>query len=277
MKLARYRGYQNDGTELSEAALLTIWSKLTDFHEHLALVGGLVPRYLCSPQRSGWKPHTLDVDLAIALAADGGMYEPLSYRLMSEGFEQKSGRFQKQCGVLTMYLDFLTERPSPTSATTLCVDDIPVTAFFGIDRALANYRIVPIEGRDLSGAKVREQVKVCEIGPFLCLKLQAYGHRSERKDVFDVVHALLAYDQGVEAAVAGFNAEAEINIAFNLAKKVLEDRFMSHESKGPRDYSLFCLQGEESSIGTGYEEMEFRRATLAIDAQRVAKLLLRSE
>ena len=69
MKHSSFDKYRREDTERGEAAMLTIWPKLADFHEDPVLVGGLVPRYLCRQDlaEGDWQPRTLDVDLAIAL------------------------------------------------------------------------------------------------------------------------------------------------------------------------------------------------------------------
>jgi hypothetical protein len=270
MKYAHFHDYHHDDTARSESALLSIWPRLADFHEDLVLVGGLVPRYLCRVLEEEWQPRTIDVDFAIGLAAGGSMYEPLSNRLTSEGFVQKGARFEKALPSATLYVDFLTERPSSGAPHSAQVDDIAASAFFGIDRALKIYREVRIEGKDLSGANVREIVKVCEIGPFLCLKLQAYAKRAEPKDVFDAVHAVLAYDLGVGAAEEGFHRESGLNLAYPVAKQVLEERFGEEREKGPSDYANFCLGGLDASLD---EDADFRRSTLAADAVTVARCL----
>ncbi len=273
MKLPRHRDYRSGDTDRSEAALLTVWPRLADFHEHLVLVGGLVPRYLC---RRGlgegeWQPRTLDVDLAIALAADGGMYAGLSERLESEGFVYARGRFSKQVGGFPLHVDLLTERPWPQAPSSAQVGDVAVSAFFGVDRALRVFRRHPVAGLDLSGAAVREEVKVCEAGPFLCLKLQAYARRDERKDVFDFVHTLRHYDGGPPEAALAFRAEDGVNLAYPVARRVLEERFMDEQSKGPRAYAEFCL-GDD--LWPGGAEMEGTRDQLLAEAVTAAHLLL---
>jgi hypothetical protein len=271
MKHTAYRDYHVDDTARSESALLTVWPRLADFHEDLVLVGGLVPRYICRPRKEdALQPHSLDVDLGIALAAGGTMYAPLSQRLTNEGFEQKGGRFQKKMKSGILYVDFLTERSSATAPTSVQVDDIHASAFFGIDRALSVYREVLIEGKDLNGANVREAVKVCEVGPFICLKLQSYDRRAEPKDLFDVIYTVLNYDDGIDGAIEGFHLEdAAKNLAFPIARRVLEERFKNEQEKGPQAYASFC----ESGIAAG-ADFEFTRATFAADAVTVAKRLL---
>ncbi len=273
MKHSSFHEYQREDTERSEAALLTIWPKLADFHEDLVLVGGLVPRYLCRRDlaEGDWQPRTLDVDLAIALAADGGMYEGLSTRLISEGFRYENGRFTRDRGGVVLHVDLLTERLSADAPNSAEVTDLTVSAFFGVDRALKGYRRCLVVGRDLNGAQARETVKVCEVGPFLCLKLQAYARRAERKDAFDFVHTLLNYDGGPRRAAEAFQAEEGGNLAFGSARRVLEERFADESSQGPMAYAAFCL-GDRAMAGGG--ETEEPRAQLTADAVTAAFLLL---
>lgn len=270
VKHPNHASYGPHDTSRSEAALLTVWARLADFHEDLVLVGGLVPRYLCRPSTSGFVPNTLDVDFAIALAAGGGMYEPLRERLRNEGFAVEQGRFRKEVAGAALFIDFLTERPTPEAPESAIVDDFAASAFFGVDRALNVFRLVTVEGRDLHGAEVRETVKVCEIGPFLCLKLQAYAQRAEPKDVFDVIHAVQHYDGGATAAVRAFAAERGSNLAFPISRQMLIERFADERAKGPVDYARFCL-GEAPTKSS--DEERLRRATLANDAVTVAQAL----
>jgi len=202
MKFSSASDYRSENTRLSESALLSLWAKLGDFQDDIVLFGGLVSRYICRPSADGLEPNTLDVDFGIALAAGGNMYSPLSKRLANEDFLRENGRFVKKTPKGNFFVDFLTERPTSNSTTTAVVDDIGVSAFFVIDRALRICRMTEIEGTDLDSAHVKEGVRVCEIGPFMCLKLQAYHGRAEKKDIFDVIRAVIHYDGGLDVAIA---------------------------------------------------------------------------
>ena len=71
MKYETYSEYDPHRTALAEAAFLTVWAGLRQWHDVLVLVGGMVPKYLCgdlSGTRILPRPATLDVDLGIALA-----------------------------------------------------------------------------------------------------------------------------------------------------------------------------------------------------------------
>jgi len=60
-----YRDYDPRRIELAESAWLTIWGCLGEWHQHLVLVGGLVPKYLCGDVKGPLelpRPATMDVD-----------------------------------------------------------------------------------------------------------------------------------------------------------------------------------------------------------------------
>lgn len=275
MKLPHYDDYKESDTERCEQSLLTVWAFLRDFSEHLVLIGGLVPRYLCRTRPGGLSAQTLDVDLGIALAADGAHYDPISTRLRSHGFEPESntGRFVRSSAAGSLIIDFLTEKRSEDDPDSRMVDDVRAQTVLGLDRALAAPRIVAVSGLDLQGARVTERVRVCEAGPFLCLKLAAYANRAEGKDVFDVVRLALDYDRGLDASVAAFRAERDINGAFSKAEAVLNERFDSPEAKGPVDYANFCLAGLRSVLGLeDYDRLlQERRNEAWLLGQRLAK------
>ena len=173
MKYAHHSQYASGDTERAESALLTAWAVLEEFRDDLVLVGGLVPRYICRPVREDLQPVTMDVDVGVALGMSSGLYDTTSIRLAGAGFEFKDKRFQKTLGSTVLYLDLLTDRPEKDSPESAMVDDVLVSAVYGVQRTLEEYREVEITGRDLYNAAVTERIKVCEVGPFACLKLQA--------------------------------------------------------------------------------------------------------
>jgi len=104
----------------------------------------------------------------------------------------------------------------------------------GVVRALQTDRRVAITGQDLLGAQQQISAHVCEIGPFLVLKLRAFRRRQQGKDAFDLLYTLLHYDGGTKTAVDAFAAEARsINPAFRDARTALETLFANEDSPGP--------------------------------------------
>ena len=276
MKYPRYLDYSAEGTKRCEAGLLTIWAILKDFRDDLVLVGGLVPRYLCKPSMRGLQPVTMDVDLGIAIGTDSGQYDPVSVRLKNAGFvpmpagpgHEKNRLTKNMDDGATLILDLLTDKPTSKSFDTVQVEGLWVNAFLGVGRALQVFREIRIVGHDLLAAKVVENIKVTEIGPFLCLKLNGYAGRAESKDVFDIVYSVKNYDRGPDEAARLFREEAGINPAFEPAHHILKERFITVRSKGPVQYADFCTIGQ-----TGVEAKE-ERDRLANEAVDVAIKLL---
>ena len=294
MKYEHHSDYTTADTELSEAGLLTVWAPLREFRDELVLIGGLVPRYLCKPQPGELQAVTMDVDLGICLGMSTGIYDTISTRLKNMGFEWKEGdgwkgkRFVKKIKNSNMFIDFLTDKPQPDAADHAMVDDIPVSAQPGIQRALDLCREVTICGYNLYDAEVKEKIRVCEVGPYVCLKLQAFNSRSASKDIFDVIRCVRDYDGGAEKAVQLFQQEKEVNPAYSTALCVLERDFISERSTGPMQYADFCLgkstanstlmTGLSGTMGTsGTDPMGdeiFLKKQRANEAFSVANLLL---
>ena len=258
MKHPRYEDYPPDITALSERVLLTAWPALAAYHNELVLLGGLVPRYLCRPQPLVRPAVTMDVDLGIALGASAGQYGSLSSHLLGLGFKRVDERFVKRVNDrVDIYLDFLTEVPGKTSGTVM-VDDVPTSVFRGIDRALADNRECEIAGTDLYGAQQRCRVRVCEVGPFLVLKLIAFAGRMQPKDAFDLHQMALHYDGGPAAAIAAFAAERDTNSGFGTARAALAEHFTGADRSGPLRGAAFVF-GENPTAAAADEHLRFRQ------------------
>lgn len=270
MKYPSYFDYSAAGTKRCEAGLLTIWAILQDFRDDLVLVGGLVPRYLCTPGEHGLQPVTMDVDLGIAIGTDSRLYASVAERLRNAGFipvpagpgHEMNRLTKKMPDDSVLILDLLTEKPTPESPDTVQVEGLWVNAFPGIDRALRFCRDIRIAGNDLLNAEVVETIRVAEIGPFLCLKLNGYAGRAESKDVFDIVYSVKNYDRGPDEAARLFREESGHNLAFEPAHLILQERFATERAKGPVQYAAFCTSGQR---GPDVEEERARLANEAVD------------
>lgn len=262
--------YSTTDTVRAESALLTAWPVIERFHDDIVVVGGLVPRYICKVVQDGLPPVTLDVDVGVALALSSGLYDTLSTRLGNAGFALIDKRFQIQKGNVTLYLDLLTDKPTPTAADSAMVDDVPVSAVYGVQRAIDLARRVSITGHNMYGAEVKVTFRVCEVGPFACLKLQAYADRHASKDIFDFVRAIRDYDGGTSAAVAAFHAERGKNLAFDVAMNALNTHFRTPTATGPVQYANFCFGGHSSRPDDDTQ----RSAQFANEAHHVAQLIL---
>jgi len=275
MKYEHHSQYTSEDTGRAESALLTVWAVLEEFRDDLVLVGGLVPRYICRPAHEELQPVTMDVDVGIALGMSSGLYDTTSVRLAGAGFDFKDKRFQKVFGKTVLYLDLLTDRPDKDSPDTAMVDDVPVSAVYGVQRALEEYREVDITGRDLYDATVTERVKVCEVGPFVCLKLLAYGGPQgpapkARMSSISSAPSATTIAAARHQAARLFHAERGRNLAYDIAIEVLAGHFAGLESKGPAQYADFCVGGVQPQTDDG-RFIQSRRINEALD---VAQLLL---
>ncbi len=279
MKYETYSEYDPHRTALAEAAFLNVWAGLRQWHDVLVLVGGMVPKYLCgdlSGTRILPRPATLDVDLGIALATDSGQYGKLFWELSGQGFKPNKdhpSRFEKVIGDFTVPVDFLVEKP-PLTGGTAQVEDITAGIMPGVDRALATAREVAIVGVDLHGAEQRLTARVCEVGPFLALKLRAFCDRQQPKDAFDILYTILHYDGGIDAAIGAFAEEVHLgNPACTDALRTLREHFASETSPGPVKASHFVLgtaaPGESA-------DARFTRTTIRQDMVDAAARLLKA-
>ena len=248
MKYETYSEYDLRHTGLAESALLTVWAGLGRWREDLVLIGGLVPKYLCGDltvQRNLPRPATLDVDLGIALAADAGQYSNLLWDLAAQGFspnKKMPSRYEKVINDFTVPLDFLVEK-APATTGTVQVADITAGIMPGVDRALAIARTMPITGVDLHGGEQKNlTVRICEVGPFLALKLRAFYSRQQPKDAFDILYTILHYDKGTDVAIAAFAEEVRLgNPACPDALQTLKKHFFNENAPGPVKASHFVL------------------------------------
>jgi hypothetical protein len=265
VKYETYSEYNSAGVASAESAFLTVWAALGSWHSDLVLVGGLVPKYLCgdlSAARALPRPVTLDADLGIALGASLGQYGSLQMDLQAQGFrfskdEFGGPRFVKKVGDFTIPVDFLTERPPATQGTAM-VDDAPANILPGINRALASARVITVAGVDLYGATQKLNIRVCEVGPFLAMKLRAFARRQAPKDVFDILYTLLHYDRGTNAA------------ACPDAVACLNQHFRDEQSSAPVRAASFVLG--QAAPGES-EDIRFRRLQIQQDMVDAGRLL----
>ncbi len=265
MKHDTYEAYSEARTQMAESALLTAWDCLASFQDDLVLIGGLAIRYLTHRASAGSiEAVTTDVDFGLSLGVSNGQYGSLRDTLRAQGFRWERGRFEKEIAGFPVYVDLLTERAGYTQGTVMVDDGLEVAVVPGINRALANYRRVTIEGRCLLGVQRKISVKVAEIGPLLVLKLNAFGGpggRKAPKDVSDILHATNRYLDGADAAVAGFRNERMAgNTGSRFALGALEQYFFGIDALGPMACAAFRLSNHE-------REPEFLEAAMLIRQQ----------
>src|SRR5258707_12899168 len=181
MKDERVSSYLEDSLLSAETALLTVWPSLLRYHNDLVLVGGLAVKHVA--KRVGDLPGgvTLDVDLAISLAACGGMYGKIESDLAGLGFVHDKSRMVRKQGNTNLYIDFLTEDPRQQALGSRNVDDVVASVVPGINRALACYRGVLVKGNDVYGGRQEGEGKEVDVGALLGLEVNGFGGAPWRK------------------------------------------------------------------------------------------------
>src|SRR5260370_37509858 len=118
-KYASFAEYPAASLRAAEAALLTAWTALHRYQEELVLVGGLAVKYLTKPSTDLLPgPVTMDVDLGVALGAEGGQYGMIADDLLGQGFKRaENRRFVRSFEAMSLYIDFLTEHPTEIRGT----------------------------------------------------------------------------------------------------------------------------------------------------------------
>lgn len=151
-------GYTQAQTDQVERVLLEIWSCLGDYHEHLVLVGGLVPRYLVPQDREDVPKHcgTIDVDLAVSLAvADVKAYAGIRDTLQRIGLrpgQNPRGNEQRHSFVMDdvrgpVVVDFLTTRyDGPDTVVRAVEEQLSAIQVEGLGLALKDPVTVPLKG-----------------------------------------------------------------------------------------------------------------------------------
>ena len=255
-KFSSFAEYPPRSLAGAEAALLTAWTSLERFHDDLVLVGGLAVKYL-TRQGTGLLPGpvTIDVDLGVTLATEGGQYGSIADDLTGQGFKRDDkGRYVRQFETMPVFIDFLTEHPTATTGTAM-VDGVPAGVFPGVVRALATRRKIPVEGKDLFGAVQQAVVAVAGIGALLVLKLNAFAGRQYPKDAYDVLLGVSRFIEGPDAAITAFQAEAAAgNRGYASAVETLQNHFCEAGQSGPLRCAAFALDGQ-----SGIDDREMRQ------------------
>ena len=144
----------------------------------------------------------------------------------------------------------------------------------GINRALASPRLVTVKGVDIDGTSRTCKIRVCDVGPFLVLKLRAFFNRLENKDAFDIFHTLRQFVGGTGNAITAFATEMDAgNPAFPDALACLRKHYHDESAAGPVATAIF-IEGPKT---TGEPQgVVLRRRQVQQEAVDGAMLLLRA-
>ena len=142
MKFNHYTSYSEVITNHAGKVLASLWGALENYRHGMVLIGGLVPRFICSGNMNTTllRPVTLDVDLGISVAVDGDM-SPIDWKLRALGYredQKEGGRFIADIDGIRIPIDFLTEHVHPTSSIEIA--GIRASNLLGVKRAIESSR-----------------------------------------------------------------------------------------------------------------------------------------
>ena len=262
--------YTQVATELSERALLQVWSSLGDYREHLVLVGGLVPRYLIDQSKvqiSERHCGTIDVDLGISLAVRKlETYQGIAETLSKLGFKpgknakgnDKKHSFINQINGHTVIIDFLTVQYHGKKNPTMrgLEENLSAIKTEGLGLAFESPLEVEIKGELFSGGLREETIKVCRPIPFIVLKALACDKRIKNKDAYDLTYILKYYDGGIQRLVSEITSKERKALSFQNAIQALQKHFKTPAHNGPVRYANF-LNDEAQAIQSFAAVQEF--------------------
>lgn len=135
-------------------------------------------------------------------------------------------------------------------------------------------RPLRLEGKDLFGGEQCTTARICEVGPYLALKLRAFRHRQQGKDAFDILYTLKHYDGGTDAALEAFAAEVKAgNPACPDAMETLKVDFAKETDPGPTRAAHFVFGQPDRREP---EDTRLRRTLIQQEMVNFAAALLRT-
>jgi|GEM_PF-78143 len=267
MKPKHRGGYTAAHTDLCERALLTLLRGLGPWRESIFLIGGLVPKLLIDrnrPVREAADAHagTMDVDLVIdvQVLTRTDAYRTLEQNLKAMGFERglnidgqpQHFSWRKRFAGMTVVVDLLCDGPVEGGGRVQALPGerrLSALAIPGAHLVFTNYVEVELDGELLEArGDASARIRVAGIVPFLVLKALAFEDRSEQKDAYDIVYALMNYETGPEVVAGHFAAEmARLpeETLLQRALEILRKRFASDarvdgfRKDGPVAYATF--------------------------------------
>lgn len=264
MKPLHENDYEAAETALVLSTVLTVATALGNLHEHVCIVGGIVPKLLVDlpePEHDE-SPHCgsndLDIGLSLALL-DDSRYSEIADRLRRLEFgpsvnDKGNPRLQHWHNEsMNVDIDFLMPaRPDDEAGSIQPLErDFGALLTRGLGLAFTEIEERTISGVTLEGHQATRDVNVCGPASFVVLKSLAFGDRAEPKDVYDLVYVLEHWGPGLEdvarrlLVLRGQGVAAAETVAAALA--VLARDFETIDHIGPRKCAMFSA-GDDDAV-----------------------------
>jgi hypothetical protein len=269
--------YASPGVDVAFAVLLEFFAMLGEFREHIAVIGGWVPRLLL-PEAGEEHVGSLDVDVAIDFARiSDRTYATLLQTLVSHGYRQdpeqpfrlfRSVRLGETAPV-EVEVDLLAGEYGGTGRThrTQRAQDARARKARGADLVFDHYKLMRLEGRLPNGALDVVTVKVADIAAFLVMKGMALHGRRAGKDCYDVYYCARHCPGGTTALIRAFRPLARSSLATEGLSKI-RSAFISPEHFGPVGAADF-MEVRESEEREIVMRDAYERLTALLDTLQI--------
>jgi len=256
-------GYRPEETTRVRAACLTLATVLGDLMDEIVVVGGLAP--VLWGEAGKLQPDalapigTVDVDVGFAVSLlELERYTEIATRLLRAEFEpdkNDAGNLTPQRWIFRDVgptVDFLIE---PTSA-----EEVPgrikhldgqrrfgALLVDGINLALVSHTKICLEEETLVGELASRVIRVCDAGPFVVLKANAFRSRGDEKDAFDIFYTLRNYGSGPEEVADQLRPHRERPEVVR-ALAILREDFATTRHLGPMRVAAFLGENPGDDI-----------------------------
>jgi len=241
--------YPQRELEACHRVLMELVGLLSEFKNHIALVGGWVPFYIA---RSEGNPHlgSLDVDVAFDFEhISQETYETVLALLKANGYYQRNPvrrPFQwwkdvtvDDGGPIPVEVDLLAPEYGGRSRRHehQFVQDTRARKARGCDLVFDRVEEVILEGVLPNGARDTVRCKVAGVVPFLVMKGMALG-RGKRKDAYDIEYVIRNYPGGSAQIVELFKRDISNKLVQEGLGRI-RTKFETPDHAGPQDIADF--------------------------------------
>jgi hypothetical protein len=247
----RRADYPDRELEACHRILMEVVNLLSEFSDHIALVGGWVPYYIV-PQAGDPHVGSIDVDVAFDfryITAD--TYETILKILLKNGYYQtnkhKPFQWWKNIKVdegdpMSVEVDLLAPEYGGRGKRHehQHIQDTKARKARGSDLVFDeshHFLEVILEGSLPNGALDSVCCKVAGVVPFLVMKGMAIG-RGKTKDAYDIEYVIRNYAGGLDALIAEFKRDLHNTLVQEGLGKI-RTKFETPNHAGPDDVATF--------------------------------------
>jgi hypothetical protein len=262
--MADINEYDEEQVQRCLSVLIELMTILEEYQEYFVVVGGWVPRLLCSGAPEA-RVGTTDVDVAINFEEfPDAINDTVGQILEKNGYEQAldpDGRvipsrfLRKLEDGQEIAIDFLAGEYHGTgkSHRHQRTQDINPRKARGGDIVFSDYVEIALQGKMPNGDESEIKLKVSGMAAFLVMKGMALWDRDDAKDPYDIVYSIKNYPKGADALVEEIQRHSENKLVLEGLGKI-KTGFNDINGYGPVAYADFLLINDEEDRTLGQRD-----------------------